>query len=84
MEFKRCLRCGSFFVSNSDTCGICETKDKADLKTIKNFFQENEGVTNINELSMGTNITEKNIVRLMGNQSIENINGFMKNEQGNY
>ena len=80
MEFKRCLRCGSFFISNSDTCELCAPKDKADLKIIKNFFQENDGITNINEVSMGTNITEKNIIRLMGNQSIDNISGFIKNE----
>ena len=31
MEFKRCPRCGNFFVSNNDICCNCQVKDRADI-----------------------------------------------------
>lgn len=74
MVVKRCARCGSFFASEADTCEICSNKDRADIRKIKNYFEENEAVPSINELAVGTNITEKNIARLMINNELTDLN----------
>ena len=86
MEVKRCTRCGSFFASESSTCEICSGKDKADIQKIKSFFEENEKVSSINQLVEETNISEKNIIRLMetnGEIANNNILGNLDSRFGN-
>ena len=41
MEFKKCKRCGCFFVSNNDICGKCSPKDEYEITKLKNYFEEN-------------------------------------------
>lgn len=74
MVVKRCTRCGSFFASEADTCDMCSNKDRTDVKKIKNYFEQNENISSINELSVGTNITEKNITRLMESNKLSELN----------
>ena len=32
MEFKKCNRCGSFFVSDGNICSKCSVKDEQEIK----------------------------------------------------
>lgn len=85
MEVKRCIRCGSFYAGNENTCKLCTVKDRADIQTLNNYFKENETVSSINALALNTNITEKNIARLIENNQLPNINiiGNEKNGMNN-
>ena len=75
MKVKRCIRCGNFYISEESACSACLNKDRADVKIIKNYFEENEKPFNLVELSAKTNISEKNIIRLMENNGeIANVN----------
>ena len=75
MEFKKCLRCGSFFVSGDDVCPKCLPKDKSDISKLTNYINDNN-ITNstIVDLSQGTGITLKNINRYINSNVIPKIN----------
>ena len=69
MEFKKCDRCGAFFVSNDNVCYNCCAKEKADFRKFKNYIDE-ININNINsltDLSVGTGITEKTLNRFLDN-----------------
>lgn len=75
MEFKKCNRCGCFFISEDEVCCNCKTKDMADTIKIQNYIQEYGIPTTAEELSAGTGVTMKNISRFGGIGKIEgNIN----------
>lgn len=55
MEFKKCLRCGCFFMSEDNVCCNCSSKDHTDLQTVNNFIsQDNSSFYSIEELSANT------------------------------
>jgi len=72
MEFKKCARCGCFFVTNGDVCYNCTPKDRLDIAKLKNYFEENTN-TSINCISVNTGISTKNINRHLNNQNFTNI-----------
>lgn len=65
MEFKKCSRCGNFFVSDGDVCPNCITKDKFEFNQFKNYVEENGIDGNIDYLANNTGISGKNISRYM-------------------
>jgi hypothetical protein len=71
MEFKKCVRCGCFFISNNDVCCNCEAKDKLDIARLNTFIEEEETVDSIETLSTSTGI------------SVNNLNRFIKNKGNN-
>ena len=73
MEFKRCDRCGCFFVSTDNICGNCMSKDNMDISKLKDYFNNNDGIPSIGTIAENTGISEKNITRyLQNNIFIEN------------
>ena len=40
MEFNKCSRCGSFYVSNDSVCPKCKAKDNLEFETFKNYVIE--------------------------------------------
>lgn len=75
MEFKKCARCGGFFLSDNDVCPKCLPKDKSDISKLTNYINDNV-VTNftIANLSANTGITLKNINRYLDSNVIPKIN----------
>lgn len=73
MEFKRCSRCGSFFVSDGTTCSKCNIKDEKDFKKLKNYIEENEVNGSLEELSSQTGITVRNLQRYLNNKDIKDM-----------
>lgn len=65
MEFKKCSRCGCFFVSNNDICSKCSPKDEYEITQLKNYFDENTSASSLEEISNKTGITVKNLDRYM-------------------
>ena len=91
MEFRKCSRCGSFYVTDGYVCPKCSAKDNLEFSTFKNYIKENGIQDNLDIISGETGISIKNINRFLGydditkivNNSSENniiaINGDIKN-----
>lgn len=75
MEFKRCERCGSFFMSSDSVCHHCLTKDRFEMSQFKNFIEENNisDINTINDLSVQTGIATKNLNRFLGTEDFNDI-----------
>ena len=63
MEFKKCERCGCFFVSEDSVCCNCQTKDRADTIKLQSYIEEHGAIGSIEDISAGTGITIKNLNR---------------------
>lgn len=70
MEFKKCNRCGGFFATEGNVCPKCTDKDNLELSTFKNYIEEN-GISSIDEMSVGTGISSKNINRFIDIEGIK-------------
>lgn len=70
MEFKRCNRCGNFFVSNNDICYDCEIKDRADIAKLNTILENSTGFTSVNDLSANSGVNPTNINRFIKNNFI--------------
>ena len=75
MEFKKCERCGCFFISEDNVCCHCKPKDRADTIKLQNFIEENGAGFSIEEISAGTGITTKNLYRFGEIQNIAGTTG---------
>lgn len=76
MEAKKCVRCGTMFISNNDVCDRCKNKDNADLFRLKGFMENQNIGEEIaqGELSIATGITNKNLSRFLGLDEFKDIN----------
>lgn len=64
MEAVRCSRCGAFYTNGGYVCPKCSDKDNFELSTFKTFIEENGvNVNSLNQVSISTGITEKNLNR---------------------
>ena len=70
MEFKKCNRCGCFFISEDEVCCNCKTKDRADTIKLQSYIEEHGVPNSIEELSAITGVTIKNISRFGGIEKI--------------
>ncbi len=73
MEFKKCARCGCFFVSSNNVCCNCETKDKQDIYNLNNYIVNSTSTPSIDNLSANTGVSIKNISRFIQNNVISNF-----------
>lgn len=71
MEFKRCIRCGSFFATSDEVCRCCHTKDEQDLYKLNAFMDNSGSPVTVANLSSETGISEKNINRFIENKSFD-------------
>lgn len=80
MEFKKCTRCGNFYVSEGNVCPRCTAKDNMELSTFKTYIQENGFEGSLTNISGETGISEKNINRFLTYEGIkEEIKNINKN-----
>ena len=70
MEFKKCLRCGSFFMSDTNVCCNCEPKDKLDIANLNSFINNNSAINTVENLSIGTGISTNNLNRFIQENNI--------------
>lgn len=74
MEFKKCDRCGSFFLSENNVCPKCLPKDQSEITKINNYINENNILNcSISNLSANTGVSMKNINRFINNNVIPNV-----------
>ena len=72
MEIKKCVRCGSFFVTDGEVCGNCVPKDKLDIFKLKNYFEENSN-SSVETISINTGISTRNVERYLKGDNFPNI-----------
>lgn len=65
MEFKKCTRCGNFYVTEGNVCPRCVAKDNMEFATFKTYIKENWLIGSIDTISGKTGISEKNINRFL-------------------
>jgi len=71
MYLKKCIRCGSFFTSDDNTCCSCKTKDELDINKLKNYFEGYPNITSIQNISLDTGIPLNNLTRFLSDSSFE-------------
>ena len=65
MEFNKCTRCGSFFISEGIVCPKCSSKDGFEFSTFTSYIQENGFEESLDTISGQTGISVKNLNRFM-------------------
>jgi len=68
MEFKKCVRCGSFFVTDGEICQNCVPKDRLDFLKFNNYVQNSQNIS-ADSISINTGISLKNVNRFL-NQNV--------------
>ena len=79
MNFNKCSRCGSFFVSEGDICPKCRTKDTFEFNTFKGYIEENGFNSSLHVISGETGISLKNLNRFLGYEGMEEYKGNFEN-----
>lgn len=79
MEFNRCSRCGSFYLSQGNVCPKCSTKDGFEFSNFKSYIEENGFENSLETISGEIGISVKNLNRFIGYQEFKNL----KKEIGN-
>ena len=75
MEFKKCPRCGNFFLSDEPICYNCVPKDKFEMSRLITYFEENDFSGSIDTLAANTGISQKNLNRYLDQDVLINLNG---------
>ncbi len=70
MEFKRCMRCGCFFMSNDNVCCNCQSRDKMDIAKLNSILDENSSFNSIQDLSIASGVNINNLNRFIANNKI--------------
>ena len=79
MEVNKCSRCGAFYTADGHVCPKCTDKDNFELSTFKNFVEENGmEVNSLNQVSISTGISEKNLTRFLGYEGLEGYKKLFK------
>ncbi len=71
MDFKKCNRCGSFYLSEGDVCPKCNTKDTFELSTFKKYIEKNGTNDSINKISQELGIQVRHLNRFLGYKELQ-------------
>lgn len=72
MKFKKCVRCGSFFVTEGEVCNNCMPKDRLDIIKFNDYIENNLD-NSADTISINTGISLKNVNRFLNqNTNISN------------
>ncbi len=73
MDFKRCARCGCFFVTDGEVCNLCAPKDRLDILKVQNYFEENTD-DSVDTIAINTGVSAKNVSRYLSTHNFPNFN----------
>ncbi|MBR3133309.1 MAG: hypothetical protein IKG42_04520 [Clostridia bacterium] len=79
MEFKKCPRCGNFYVTENDVCHGCTNNENLDVAKLKGYFEEYGAGASVQDISIKTGINSRNLNRYLEN---EEFASFGKTEIG--
>ncbi len=74
MEFKKCARCGCFFMSANNVCCNCESKDRLDISRVNSVLDESISFNSIQDLSIASGVNINNLNRYIQNKQISDLN----------
>lgn len=70
MNFNKCERCGSFFMSKDCVCPNCRARDNNDINQLKNFLEDSDSSVTVEALSAETGVSLKNVNRFLKDKKI--------------
>lgn len=73
MEFKKCMRCGCFFMSDNNVCCNCESKDRMDISKLNSILDETNNFNSIQDLSILSGVNMNNLNRFITNKQISDL-----------
>ncbi len=73
MEFKKCERCGCFFISDTAVCSNCGPKDSFEMSKLKNYLESENYSNSIDCISVQTGISVKNLNRYFENPDFSKL-----------
>ncbi len=74
LEAKKCARCGSLYIADTEVCSNCLKKDGADLYKLKGFIEtKGTGEITQGELSIATGISNKNLARFLQYEEFQGV-----------
>lgn len=68
MEVKKCERCGNFYISDRPVCENCIPKDNFEIEKLKNYMENINSISSVEEIAYSTDITVKNLNRFIRKQ----------------
>ena len=83
MEFNRCSRCGSFYISEGNVCPKCSTNDGLEFSNFKSYVQENGLENSLDTISGETGISVKNLNRFLEYEEFKGFKNTLKNKTKN-
>ena len=78
MEFKKCNRCGCFFMSENEVCINCESKDKMDIAKINSILDDGNNFNSIQDLSFLSGVNIRNLNRFITKNQISGLDIDLK------
>lgn len=78
MEFKKCMRCGCFFMSDDDVCCNCESKDRMDIAKLNSILDESQNYSfnSVQDLSIASGVNMNNLNRFIANNQISGMDNI--------
>lgn len=76
MNFKKCMRCGCFFMSNNEVCCNCQSKDRMDISNLNSILDDNHHFNSIQDLSIASGVNINNLNRFIANNEISGIDNI--------
>lgn len=73
MEFKKCMRCGCFFMSDNNVCCNCESKDRMDISKLNSILDETNNFNSVQDLSILSGVNMNNLNRFISNNQISDL-----------
>lgn len=73
MDFKKCERCGCFFLSATNVCENCSPKDTFELSKLRSYFDNETYGNSVNSIAVDTGISVKNLNRYLENKEFSKI-----------
>ena len=83
MDFKKCSRCGSFYVSNGNVCPKCSPKDNLEFSTFNSYINEHGLDESIDTISGNTGISVKNLNRFIEYNKLKQNGNVNLNKKNN-
>lgn len=82
MNFKKCERCGCFFLSEDNICGNCTPKDRFEMSKLKNYVENESCANSINSIAVETGISVKNLNRYLDNKEFSELSSKLNTVKG--
>ena len=74
MEIKKCVRCGSLYITENEVCNECLIKDNAEVIKLRGILSEGlEAGTTKQDLAIKAGITSKNLDRYLQTEEFSGI-----------